>query len=494
MAFKDQTVSAMLWSFAGAAGVQIIGLVFSFVIMRLIGPEVFGLFTLPLIVSLFARQVIDVGLGAAIIQRSTFEPRLVSSVFWLNLGLSVAVALGIFLSAPYLAAYVGKPEVSYVFELIAPVFLITGLTVTQKSILSKQMNFKMLAIAEFLSTVAGGSVAVFLALRSPDVNALIGRFAAAALVTSLVYWIATKWRPSFSFQTKGLREVLGFGLPFFGTKILAFSTKYIDELIFPKFMGTDIDILGTYNRTKILTDIPTKVVKNQFINVLFPAFSSIQDETERMADVYGKTISLSAVFGLLPLSLIFLLVPEAVPILLGEPWILMIPMAQAIVLMLAPGFLSYLGPVILSRGKSKLNLQIRLLIFVIRAVSIYLGFLYGGLNGLLISLIVFGWLTHFIDLWFIGRELDRGIWWQFRLELPGWVVHIACIGLAWATAYFLGGSLSIWLALLVKVIVFCTAFIAILILLKPRGFMVGLRLAKEYHYKLGPLGSIIKKL
>ncbi|MEL7375800.1 MAG: oligosaccharide flippase family protein, partial [Bacteroidota bacterium] len=130
MAFKDKTVGAMLWSMSGAAGVQILGLIFSLWLANLIDPIVFGIFAIPSIVARFSKEAIDVGLGAAIVQSDEINDGLLSTIFWLNLMLSIVLALIVFFGAPYFALYTGE-DTQIVYRLLAPVFIITGITLTQ---------------------------------------------------------------------------------------------------------------------------------------------------------------------------------------------------------------------------------------------------------------------------------------------------------------------------------------------------------------------------
>lgn len=481
----------MLWSMSGAAGVQILGLIFSLWLANLIDPIVFGIFAIPSIVARFSKEAIDVGLGAAIVQSDEINDGLLSTIFWLNLMLSIVLALIVFFGAPYFALYTGE-DTQIVYRLLAPVFIITGITLTQRAILLKALNFKRIAIADFSSTAIGGLLAIYLAYQSPDVFALIARFAAIAIVTSLIFWISTSWRPRLAWENEGLRNVLSFSLPVFATKSIKFLANYFDELMFPKFVNQEL--LGSYNRSRVFVSIPSRVIRDQIASVLFPAFSTIKSDVNRMSDIYGKAISAVAVFGLVPLSLIILLAPEAIPVFLNEKWLSMIPIAQAMALMMAPNFLSFFSPVLLSRGKSRLDFKVRMVVLLIRVISILLGLYFGGLPGLLLSLIIFGWIAHLIYLYVIGLELEKGVWWQLRLELPGWIIQALSLCTAWVIAVYIFEGLPMFWVMLIKLALFISVFIAMLLIFKPRGFMIGRRLAKEYHYKFGPLGRFLKKL
>ncbi|MEM6395421.1 MAG: oligosaccharide flippase family protein [Bacteroidota bacterium] len=491
MALKDQTISAVLWSIFGAAGVQGFGLFFSLWLANLIDPIVFGLFAIPNIFARFAKDAIDVGLGAAIIQGDHISDRLLSTLFWLNMILASFLASVAFFGAPYFAAYTGA-ETEIVYMLIAPVFIVVGATLTQKAILQKELNFRKISIAEFTSTVAGSLVAIYMAYQSPDVYALVARLAVVTGVTSIVYWLSSSWRPKWVWESKGLKSILHFSLPVFGTNTLAFGAKYFDELLFPKFLSTGL--LGVYAKSRDFVNLPVGVIRDQLGRVLFPAFAMIKDDASRMADVYGKAIGAAGVFGLVPISLILLLAPEVIPLFLNEKWLPMIPIAQAMALMLAPSFLVFFSPVLLAQGKSKLNFNVRLITLLIRVLAIFFGLYLAGLNGLLLGLILYGWLTHLIYIYIIAKSLEKHTFWHLRLEMPSLVIHITCLSVAWLISTYVLSGYSLFVIMLTKALFFGATFIFMLFAFKPRGFMVGLRLAKEYHYKFGPLGKFINRL
>ena len=76
---------------------QVVQIVSSIVLARLLVPEEFGLLGMALFFVGFAQLLADFGLGAAIVHGSTMIPDVLSSCFWFSVlvsaGLSLIVAL-----------------------------------------------------------------------------------------------------------------------------------------------------------------------------------------------------------------------------------------------------------------------------------------------------------------------------------------------------------------------------------------------------------------
>src|ERR1700748_2983018 len=117
--FKDLEASADLGrlakrggapSVAGAYGNGVIQIVGAIVLARLLGPEDFGLVALVLVLTRFVPFLIDFGVGDATTQRNKIAHRQVSTLFWLNSGIGLTVAVGLAVCSPLIAWLYQEPR------------------------------------------------------------------------------------------------------------------------------------------------------------------------------------------------------------------------------------------------------------------------------------------------------------------------------------------------------------------------------------------------
>src|SRR3974377_1415022 len=88
LAFRAGTASVRMQYANGA--LQTRGAI---VLARLLAPEDFGLVAIVTVVTSFAPLLIDFGLGDATAQRRDINHRQISSLFWLNSGMGLVIAL-----------------------------------------------------------------------------------------------------------------------------------------------------------------------------------------------------------------------------------------------------------------------------------------------------------------------------------------------------------------------------------------------------------------
>ncbi|MEM7571993.1 MAG: lipopolysaccharide biosynthesis protein [Bacteroidota bacterium] len=491
MALKDKTISGLLWSVSGTGVSQLLTVALTFYLARLLGPEVFGTFAVITLVARYANRAIDAGLGIAIIQRKDLDDGLISSIFWLNTAMAFCLAVLVFFTADAIAGFMEIPASARLLRWLPLILLVNGITITQRALLRRRMDFRTTGIAEVSAVVLGGIVAIVAALHFEDERALFARLLVATSVMSMIYWVSTRWRPNFQFKTAGLKETLAFSLPFLGERTLVYWAIRLDRILIAKRL--DENALGLFDTGFKQISMPLDLIHYQLSQVMFAAFSSIQEETARIEAMYSKVLSAATLFGIPVMVLITLGAPELVRWLLGPEWEGMIIILQGLALAFVLDFGVYVAPVLLSRGKSKLQLKVKIYALSFRVLAIIGGLYLGGINGLLIGLILASGIRYLIYANFVAWELEVAFWKHFRLMLPALLINALALGGAVGATILFASSWPHFATLIFKGLVFAGIYLLLMISLRPRGWMVGRQLAVEYHYKLGPLGPLVKR-
>ena len=95
---RQKTVSAFFWEITGRFASQGISIIVTIILARLVAPEEFGSIAVVLVLILFAGVIVDMGFSAAIIQRNDLTNTHYSSIFFLNITISVILSLILFIS------------------------------------------------------------------------------------------------------------------------------------------------------------------------------------------------------------------------------------------------------------------------------------------------------------------------------------------------------------------------------------------------------------
>ena len=312
--------------------------------------------------------------------------------------------LGIALSWP-IAAFYGEPEVQPLFAVLSLSFVITALGTTQKALLTRDMDFKSLELRLMAGSFAAGVVGIALAAGGYGAWAIIGQQVVLACVSTALLWGFTRWRPRFHFSLESLRGLFGFSLNVFGTRLLFYGNRNADNLLIGRFIGAAG--LGVYGLAYNVMLAPMSRLGWPIAEVLFPAFSKMQDESERMASAWVRVNRLVGSLTI-PASLgLILVAPEFVTAVLGDRWNEAIPIIRLlgwVSLLQSLGTLN--SAVLLARDRSGTLLRYAVVAFVASVIAFVVG-LEWGIVGVAVG---YALVSTFIEpyyAWLTARSLER---------------------------------------------------------------------------------------
>lgn len=382
--FKSKTVSGLKWNLTNRLSSQFLSLVLGIILARLLSPEEFGIIGMVTVFSGFAGVFVDFGFTSAIIQNRDSDSRHWSSVFWLNIGISLSLAVLFSLFAPLMADFFEQPLLKNVTIAIAWTLFISSFGLVQMSLLKKALKFKEIASIDLISQLMAGVIAITAAYNGFSYWSLVIQIYISSILRVGLFWIRSNWHPSFVLDRGAINELVGFSLPLIGMKSTHYWTHNIDSLIVGKVLGDSA--LGIYSRAYSLMLVPLQSISRVISSVMFPAYSLIQDDPDRIKRIY---VSINRVIALITFPMMFGLVVTAEPfiyVLLGEKWTGVIPIIQV----LAPlgawrSVHSLSGNVFMARGKTNLLFRITLPSSFFVAVSMLFGIYTYGLIGLAVA-------------------------------------------------------------------------------------------------------------
>lgn len=98
--------SNLIWRFAERCGAQIVTLIVSIVLARILLPEDYGTISLITVFTTILQVFVDSGLGTALIQKKDADDLDFSSVFYFNFVVCLILYSGMFVAAPYIAFFI----------------------------------------------------------------------------------------------------------------------------------------------------------------------------------------------------------------------------------------------------------------------------------------------------------------------------------------------------------------------------------------------------
>jgi teichuronic acid exporter len=309
----------ILWAITGTGVQNLVRLLTTLVLARLITPADFGLIAAATSVVALTEVFSQIGVGSALVQVPRLEARHLETGSTISLMFGAGFCLSTWLLAPTLAVFFRTEELTGLLRALAFLFPLRGMAVVSTSMLRRSLKFRQIALSEviaFTSSYAG--VAVVLALLHFGVWALaIAMLVDGVLRTGIALWLSPPpWR--LGGDLAAARQLVSRGLSFTLAQVFSMVALKGDNVVVGRWLGAEP--LGFYTRAYTLMTIPVDLFSTITQRVLFPAMSQLQGDTARLASTYKRGVSLLAL-SLLPIGvLMFVLSDEVIALLLGPAW------------------------------------------------------------------------------------------------------------------------------------------------------------------------------
>ncbi|MCW1922900.1 lipopolysaccharide biosynthesis protein [Luteolibacter arcticus] len=288
------------------------------VLARMISQSDFGLMGMTAVFTNFLAIFMDVGLSQATIQRKDINHRQISTLFWINVALSLLIAVVFAGSAPLIAMFYKTPMLVTIIPVLALSFLFGGLGLQHSALLTRNMRYSLLAVSEIGSSIAGVAVAIFMARAGMGYWSLVGLALAPPVVKTIIMWLSLRWVPSPPSRNNGVRSMLKFGGDVLGFNIVNYFSRQAGSLLIGRYCGANP--LALYDRAYSLLLMPIGQINGPLGAVSIPALSRLQNEPERFGRYYLNAILLICSLSIPVIAGLTLFSEQVVLLWLGEKW------------------------------------------------------------------------------------------------------------------------------------------------------------------------------
>lgn len=314
-----RTLAGLQWSTLETGLSAVMQMVMAGVLARLLTPAAFGLIALGNLTLRFVNYFAKGGITQAVIQKPDLSEIDIRASFALSAGLGTAFSLVVLAGAPLAATVFDAPGVVPVVRLLALSLLLHGLGATATALLRRDLRFKTLAVRNISSYVVGYvGVGLTLAVLGAGVYALVAAILTQTAVGAILSFLAAPHpvRPVASLDS--YLAILGFGGRVSIIGFLEFLSTNADTAAVGRFAGPDP--LGLYNRANLIGELPVYYLSNALSRVLFPAFSSVQHDLNRLGSAYLSAVSLMAALIVPTTAGMAVASREIVLVVLGSQW------------------------------------------------------------------------------------------------------------------------------------------------------------------------------
>lgn len=323
MGNRKSVFSNLIWRFMERCGAQLVSVVVSFVLARMLDPAVYGLVAKVTIITSIMLVFVDSGMANSLIQKKDPDDLDFSSVFFFNVAFCLVLYVGLFFAAPLIAGYNGQPELTAIVRVLGLTVVVAGVKNVQQAYVSKTMQFKRFFFATLGGTAVSAAVGIAMAYKGFGVWALVAQQLSNVTINTCVLWLTVGWRPKAMFSLERLRALLGYGWKLLASGLLDTVYNKLREIFIAVFY-TDTD-LAFYNRGNALPNLIVENINSSIDSVLLPVLSAEQDHAEQVREMTRRAIKVSS-YIIMPLMMgLAVCAKPFVRFFLTEKWLPCVP-------------------------------------------------------------------------------------------------------------------------------------------------------------------------
>jgi len=464
---RGATVRGILWFGGDQFGRRVVDQIFAVVLARMLFPKDYGVFALAAVFLTFLRIIGSMGMGSAVIQRREVDEEYLSTGFWASVTLGVILAAIGAASGFLIGRWLGDPLVGRVLSVLSLSFLIIAGASMQMAIVSRSMDYRLLAFRSMAATLIGGVIGISMAYRGMGVWSFVGQELAMYASGTLLLWRATGWRPRFVFVWSKFLELWSFGGRLQAAALFDYLVRQMDNLLIGRYLGATALGYYTFGYSVFLAPLNDIGMLNR---VFFPALSRLQDDASRFKAAFIRATQYVTMVALPMLVGLALVAPLAVSVVFGAKWLPSLPVIRLLTLAGILRVLTAFWPTGL-QATGRPDLRLRLSLF---SVALYLPAFVVGLRWGIIG-VAAGYLVATVMLLpvayrYVSQTIGitvRDVWRAISTTVIGCIVMAAAVAaLMWAIEVHL--HLPNALALVVLVTVGAVIYAAALWLIEPQ--------------------------
>lgn len=475
---KGNVISNFLWRFAERCAAQLVTLIVSIILARILTPSDFGTVSLVMVFTTIMQVFVDSGLGTALIQKKNADDLDFSSVFYFNFAVCLILYAGMFIAAPYIAGFYNDVSLTPIIRVISLTIVISGVKGIQQSYVSRNMLFKRFFFATLGGTIFSAFLGIGMAYAGCGVWSIVAQQLSNTAIDTLILWITVKWRPKKMFSWSRLKSLLSYGWKLLASSLLDTVYNNLRNLVIGKIY-TSAD-LAYYNQGDKFPKVVITNINASIDSVLLPSMSGEQENCERVKSMTRRAIKTSTyIMAPLMMGLLFCAEP-IVKLLLTEKWLPCVPYLRifCFTYMFWPIHTANLNA-IKAMGRSDFFLKLEI-IKKVMGFALLLFTMRISVMAMAYSLIVSGILSQIINSWPNWKLLNYNYFEQLRDILPSIIIAVG-MGIC---VYFISFiPMPTIVTLLIQIVIGAVIYIGVSAALK----------LEEFEYLFGMIKSFLKR-
>jgi len=422
ISLKHKSISGLFWSFTESTANQIVQFIIGIILARLLSPKEFGIIGMITVFIAISQSFIDSGFSQALIRKTDCNQRDYTTVFYFNLLVGILFYLILFVFAADISQFYNEPILEDLIKILGIGLILNAFAIVQRTILVKNIDFKLQAKITLSSSVLSGVIAIILAFKGFGVWSLAIRTVLNQLFISLFLWINNSWFPTFEFSVKSFKELFSFGSRLLASGLIYTVYRNIFYLIIGKFFSATE--LGFYNQADRFSGMPSQNINFSVERVTYPTLSKLQNQPSNLKSGYKRILKSITLINFIVMLGIAAIAQPMILTLIGNKWLPSVPYLQLLCIVNMTLPLHSLNLNLLKvKGRSDLFLKLEI-IKVIIAIPVILVGIFMGIKAMIVGMIFSSFIAYFINSYYSSKLIDYSVSEQFKDILPNFVISL----------------------------------------------------------------------
>lgn len=452
---KSQTIRGVIWSTIERFSMQGVQFLLGIIMARLLTPDDYGLIGMIFVFISISQVFIDGGFTNALIQKQNRSETDFSTVFYINLAISILFYTILYITAPIIAKYYNQPLLTDLTRVYSINLILNSLVAVNRTKLMIAVDFKTQTKISFTAALISGIIGVCCAFIGYGVWSLVIQAIIAAVLNIVFSFYYVKWFPSWTFSYTSFKNLFSFGSKLLIASLISnvYTNLYV-LVIGKKFSAHS---LGLYTRADHFAQFASSNLGNILSRVSFPVLSQIQDDDVRLIHAYKKYIQMSA---LIIFPLILGLCGVAKPLivlLLSEKWIDCVILLQILCFAYLWNCVITINLNLLNvKGRSDLVLKLEIIkksiAFTILFISIFF-----DLKAICLGSAIYSLIAFYLNTYYTKKLLNYGFKKQFIEIFPYLIAALIIMFEGLVISYYIANPIvSLCCALIICPITYIT--------------------------------------
>lgn len=320
---KSQVIKGAFWKFAERIAAQLVSLVVSIILARLLSPNEYGTISLVMVFITIANVFVSSGFGQALIQKKDADSLDFSSVFYFSLFFTGIIYVCLFFLAVPIANFYNMPLLIPILRVLAISVPIMGVNSVQQAYVARKMQFKLFFYATFIGTLISAVVGIVLAYSGFGVWALVAQTLTNNVIDTIILQITINWKLTREFSFERIRILLSYGWKLLLQSLILQFYASLRSLLIGKFYTTED--LSFYTKGNQFPELISSNIDTGINTALFPVMSKAQDSISRVKAMARKTTDFTS-YVMSPILIGFMAIAEPfISLILTDKWLPCIP-------------------------------------------------------------------------------------------------------------------------------------------------------------------------